>query len=389
MINKIKIQNFKSIVDLTIDLGRINVIVGPNGSGKTNILEAITFASAARQNKLDNEYLFNRGIRVTTPEYMKSAFDTGNTEKTDTNPTDTEDQIVIEVLSEKPNPTKACIVYDETIKKWKELSSVSELEYILKNLPADPPEETLKKLSEYIKTNPDDILSFSSDGKELSFENHQLNSFLTYNLIESVLRDANSQSPIRPLGINGQGLLQYLKEVSQNKDNKTFIEDINEGLFLLDWFDGFTVPDSLLSNEYKLSIGDRYLNESLRHFDQQSTNEGFLYLLFYLTLFNSKESPSFFAVDNIESSFNPRLCSTLMEHLVKVAKKKEKQVILTTHSPYILDGMDLSDEEQRLFVARRDIDGYTKIERIPHREDRNMLLSELWMSGLYGNRSLS
>ena len=47
------------------------------------------------------------------------------------------------------------------------------------------------------------------------------------------------------------------------------------------------------------------------------------------------------------------------------------------HNPYVLDGLDLSDDEQRLFVCRRDIDGHTRIERIKYREDRKMSLSEL------------
>lgn len=81
MIDKIEIKNFKSIVDLKIDLGRVNIIIGANGCGKTNILEAISFASAASQDKLDNEFLFNRGIRVTPAEFMYSAFEDIENEK--------------------------------------------------------------------------------------------------------------------------------------------------------------------------------------------------------------------------------------------------------------------------------------------------------------------
>jgi predicted ATPase len=187
-----------------------------------------------------------------------------------------------------------------------------------------------------------------------------------------------------PLGRRGEGLFAYLKSISSKEEGQEIFAKISEGLCLLDWFDGLNVPTDLLSGEYRLNIGDKFLKESLHYFDQRSTNEGFLFLLFYLTLFNSKQTPPFFAVDNIEVSFNPKLCTRLMHYLAEQAKKNDKQVIITTHSPYVLDGLDLSDAEQRLFVARRDIDGHTRMERIPFRENRNMLLSELWMSGLIG-----
>jgi AAA15 family ATPase/GTPase len=74
MIRKINIENYKSIERLTVELGRLNVFIGANGSGKSNILEAIAFASAAAQNKLDNEFLISRGIRATETRFMRSAF---------------------------------------------------------------------------------------------------------------------------------------------------------------------------------------------------------------------------------------------------------------------------------------------------------------------------
>src|ERR1700732_865134 len=75
MIRKVRIENYKSILGLVLELGRITVLIGANGSGKSNILEALALASAAAQNKLDNEFLVSRGIRVTETRFMRSAFD--------------------------------------------------------------------------------------------------------------------------------------------------------------------------------------------------------------------------------------------------------------------------------------------------------------------------
>lgn len=53
MIDKIRIGNYKSIVDLTLDLGRFNVIIGTNGCGKSNILEAITMGALGVSDNAD------------------------------------------------------------------------------------------------------------------------------------------------------------------------------------------------------------------------------------------------------------------------------------------------------------------------------------------------
>ena len=57
MIERVHIKNFKSIYDLDINVGRVNLFIGENGSGKSNLLEALVFVSASQSNKLDNEFL--------------------------------------------------------------------------------------------------------------------------------------------------------------------------------------------------------------------------------------------------------------------------------------------------------------------------------------------
>jgi len=74
MVKSVEVQNFKSISNLKLELGRINVFIGENGSGKSNILEAVAFGAAASANKLDKEFLVSKGMRVPEPKLVRSAF---------------------------------------------------------------------------------------------------------------------------------------------------------------------------------------------------------------------------------------------------------------------------------------------------------------------------
>ena len=139
-----------------------------------------------------------------------------------------------------------------------------------------------------------------------------------------------------------------------------------------------------MKNEFALKIKDKYLNQNLQYFDQRSTNEGFLFLLFYSTLFISKTTPKFFAIDNIDASFNPKLCMQLIKNLTGLTQKYKKQAIVTTHNPAILDGLDLKDDNQRLFVVRRNDKGHSIAKRIEYKSERKMKLSELWTNGFIG-----
>ncbi len=48
MLKKIELQNFRSHKNISFELSNLTLIVGPNGVGKTNILEAISLASTTR-----------------------------------------------------------------------------------------------------------------------------------------------------------------------------------------------------------------------------------------------------------------------------------------------------------------------------------------------------
>ena len=230
---------------------------------------------------------------------------------------------------------------------------------------------------------------FANEDKLIEATN-QLNSslhsnFLIYCPENYFLRNFADEGQIRPLGIRGEGLFKHILELYKQKPE--VLEEISENLKLIDWFQGFEVPKDLFFTEKRINIKDRFLAH-LDYFDQRSANEGFLYLLFYFTLFISEFTPKFFAIDNIDNALNPKLCAKLIQVLAKLSKEHNKQVILTTYNPAILDGLDLTDEEQRLFTIYRNADGHTVAKRINTPKKINgvepVRLSEAYIRGYLG-----
>src|SRR5580658_385976 len=62
MITSATISYYKSISDLHVSFDKINVIVGPNGVGKSNIIDAITFLHDSVEEDLDTAIVKRHGI---------------------------------------------------------------------------------------------------------------------------------------------------------------------------------------------------------------------------------------------------------------------------------------------------------------------------------------
>ncbi len=395
MIRKVRVENCKSIPNLTLDLGRLTVLIGANGSGKSNILEAIALAAAAAQNKLENEFLVSRGIRVTETRFMRSAFDALPSAREanqisfqkDQKPTiekivTSSEPIKISLEGDKKVAFECELVADETASypKWEQLRSILLPEIIARLRTSDfaqkaqlPPEvldRVIAQIAERFRIQPAGTLP----------------EFLVYAPENSALRTFQAEGQILPLGIRGEGLFAHLKGLDSEM-HRDRLERIRETLKLIDWFETFVIPENLSPGERTIRIQDRYLSEGAL-FDQRSANEGFLFLLFYLTLVISPETPAFFAIDNVDTSLNPKLCIALLQQLALLAKEFDKQVILTTHNPAVLDGLNLYDEEQRLFVVDRNKNGHTRVRRVdapkPSAGQLPVSLSEAFLRGYIG-----
>lgn len=373
MIKEVKIQNYKSVQDLSLELGRVNVLIGANGCGKSNILEAIAMGSAAADNKLSNEFLSSRGIRVTEPRLMKSGFTK-----------ELQNQFVqisfdsIELLLK--NEGQSYSKWEVDIPFFSLNKKKIRIEVVNNKNDAINLDELLEYFNDEQKSHINDNLSL------MFFKERNVFDFLVYTPENTSLRNFEQETQIEPLGIKGEGLFKLLSVMSSETPEE--FQELIENLELIDWFEGFEIPKDLVFTERRIRIKDRFLEDGLKYFDQRSSNEGFLYLMFYFALFISKYTPKFFAIDNIDASLNPKLCSELIKILTKLAKKHDKQVIFTTHNPAILDGLNLNDDEQRLMVVYRNVHGHTKTKRITKKEtpegSEPVRLSEQFLRGYLG-----
>jgi predicted ATPase len=395
----VEIKNFKSILDLTIDLGRFNVFIGTNGCGKSNILEAIATAGSSIEGNLNFEGLSSRGVRMARPDLIISSFlntqkrktidielsyesnDVTHKERMSLEPEDPNDIYTAWRDNEKRNEKKDIIeLFNEVAE---ELYKEKSIELLVEK------DRWSKELIERMKRKMDNQI-VSVEIKS-SIADYLIN-YSIYDLNTKSLRGVvPADSKKTPLGINGEGLDLLIK--SFNGFEKSYL---NKCKVYFDWLEDLRSDTSEKLEHEGLKPGrstsnlfftDKFMQKQNNTLSAESSNEGILYVLFYLALFISNKTPSFFAIDNIETALNPRLCQVLIKELASLADERGKQVLITTHNPAILDGLNLLDDEQRLFEVYRDSQGQTKVRRIKFKNDlsdKKFKLSEMWLKGLLG-----
>lgn len=344
MLAKIAIQHFKSIVDLSVDVARFNVLIGENGAGKSNFLEALAVYSAVSARKADHEFLAARGIRVLDLADFISKFNNVN---------------LAEVFLIDQDGLKFSISVEKDIKYDKNGNMRT-------NCSTPVSWEEVSKITKEIENNENSLINNKFELIQALEGARFYQDFYIYAPENSALRNFVSEGQILPLGIKGEGLYKFLYEMQQNEPE--CFADIMSCLDLFDWVDinddghvELQIGDTQNPFVQKISVNDRHLLQAI---DQRSANEGFLLVLFYAALFCSKKTPTIFAVDNIDAALNPRLCQELMVKLYQLAIKYDKQVFMTAHNPAILDGLNLFKQDQALFIVERNRKGHTQLRHV-------------------------
>ena len=391
MLQTLTVKTFKTLEDVTVDLGLVNVFIGPNGSGKSNMLEALGILASAADGRVDDQALLARGVRPGLPAMYKTAFPAKKGRRIPPH-------LFFGALSETEkyevslhNPL------NDPAPAWRFKTELWEIqgEKIVGRSPAQA-----KK--------PDPFRGLAAlKAVELPSETsldllRLLQGYVIYSPTTAVLRGVTAEAqPRNPLGLYGGNLpgatSDLLNQRRRDKRSKRICRDVLE---LVDWANSFgsASSDSLqlsptaAASKRVIRFRDRYMRDKHNILSGYDASEGALYALFLAVLAGHKNSPQLCAVDNADHGLNPRLARALMEKLCRwyLAAKPQRQLLLTTHNPLILDGLPLSDDRVRLFTVSRTKSGRTSVHRIEitksllKKAEQGWSLSRLWVMGHLG-----
>jgi len=395
MLSRVRIQRFKSFVGLDLEVGRFNLFIGANGSGKSNLLEALGVLGAAAFGRVDDETLLRRGVRPGVPRLYKTAFPLGPK------------QNVPHILFGADSTQGAS--FDVTL--WNPLMDPSPAwTFKTENLRRTKVDQVVTRTTTSAgKRNQEQGLAalttvnLPPEDPALGLMNH-LRNFSIYcpntPTLRGLVQDPQSREPV---GLAGGRLPEAIKELLEAARKNTLLsEPLGEVRELIDWAEDFSAASSIevqlspsaARSRLVVEFVDRFMarTKGKNRLTGYDASEGALYILFCAVLALHPKSPPCLAVDNIDQALNPRLAQKLMASLCSWTAKLngQRQWLLTAHNPAVLDGLPLDDPKVRLFAVDRNSRGHSTVTRIDlaaamkARPDEGWTLSRMWMNGLLG-----
>lgn len=408
-IKKIKISNFKSFKNLEIELGKFNVLIGANASGKSNFIQIFSFLRDVTNHGLNNAISMQGGV-----EYLRN-INIGSSEN-----------FSLEVVSDLKYRGRVV-----RIKKGEGLLQMRTDETILRfvigfrkrGLGFEIIEDKLtqkgdivglgihkRKIEEKEKLGPGEIIISNVKGKisveiiklpeGLKIEDDMFPPFLRQErqkpgtlLLEGppfffmppIFRDISiydfdpklpkKATPITgkaELEEDGSNLAIVLKNIIENKENKRKFSNLVKDLLpFVDDLDIEKFADrSLLFKLREIYAKKQYLPASL-------ISDGTINITALIIGLYFEEKP-LTIIEEPERNIHPYLISKVTE-MMKDALK-EKQIIVTTHNPEIVKHAGLKN----ILLISRDKDGFSVISK-PHEKEtvKTFLQNELGIEELY------
>lgn len=343
---KLEVKGFRSLRDVTWEPGDLNVIIGPNASGKSNLLRLLELVAVSAQGRLGKHIQISGGMEPLVWDGRS-------------------DSIYMRVkgspLDDFRNHERECLTYELQLGRIGQSSGYWIDHELLGNFyqvetgQRDQPFKFLER--HHFKAH-----VFDSDNRSLTAPEDQvpeqeallslaagpftanpiipkfqkqLSSWSVYHDLhvnrDAAIRQPSVSRPEQRVDPDGQNLVSVLHTLYTG--DREFKKDINEAMRAAfgDDFEELVFPPA---SDQRIQLRVRW--KSLKR--EQSAAElsdGTLRFLFLLTVLASPSPAPVIAIDEPETGLHPSMLSIVAEYAVDASQRA--QVILTTHSPQLLD----------------------------------------------------
>ena len=370
-ITKLHIQNLLSLKNIEIELNKLNIFVGPNASGKSNIIKALQLLKNHAKNGIPS-----------LPGYESFKDIAHNFDQTTT--------IHLEV---EMNTDHHNIRYTLTLTadNYLEQAWIDDKE-ALRSEGRAPTAQVLTQngtTTSFYK-GPQATINFyifplhrsaltqlpGNAAKELHALARTLRTITTHSFTPERIRARSSIKAPPTLTYHGDNLARTLLHLYlENRKAFADIEDMLKNL----------IPEiqeiipHLEDDKVEIWLRTRDLAEPLK---PANISDGTLRILAYTTALHSNTSLA--AFEEPENCIHPHLLETLID----LARKAPCQVIITTHSPYLLDHTQPEEvylvQKPKTATIIKKLTKTKELQAVKQFLEQGGTLGEAWYSGLIG-----
>ena len=367
-IKALELENFLSFECAKVELGKLNVLVGPNASGKSNFVKALMFLSELVRSNLGTAW---RSLGFASFQDIVFNFDLSKEVKLRIKLNVEGEDLIYEVVMRKDAILREKLMRDDgtillarTEKGWSYLATNTErigpfsplgrhdvaLTYCVRKANAHSVLIKAKQIVEGIRT--------------YSFEANRIRSKASVGFNLELTR-------------NGSNLAQVLFSLLTSDRKRFFI--IEEALrSLVPEVEELGVPTTEDGSKTYITLREKGLKTPLKY---PNISDGTLRLLAFITAIHL--GGPLVAFEEPENCVHPYL----FQALIDICRQGPSQVVITTHSPYLVDKVE---PEELLLVVKQA--GRSTIRRLTKEEKglvKKMLedgftLGELWYMGEFG-----
>jgi predicted ATPase len=334
-VRRVVIRNYKSIAQALVCLEPLTVLVGPNGAGKSNFIDALSFVRDCLSESIELAFKNRGGIGAVRrrsgghPTHIGLRLELQLDEGACADYT-------FEIAA---IPKERFSVARERCEVWRFMEERHDFEVkngeFLRKIPGIRP-----------KVSADRLALFAASATE---EFRPVYDFLTsmrfYAVVPGRLRELQDPDPgdyLKRDGSNAAAVLKRLKEETNGSERYErvcrLLSKVVEGVEKVE-YQAVGQKEAL---QFKQDVG-------LKHpwtFDALNMSDGTLRVLGLLLAVYQPGRHSVVAIEEPEATVHPAVAELIVQVLIDASR--DKQVLLTTHSPDILDHKELSDDQIRV-----------------------------------------